>query len=401
MKRLDLASPKAPASRRRLVRAGAVALLGMLACAPAAETEDAIDAFPNRRHEFTGAKLLGYIANNASDSISVVDLEQMALLGEAPVGRDPVDVDGPSSISVDPASGVGYTAVAYPQSVVGAHEQVAGAQGRNGYVLALDLVDLAPVGEARVEIEPSNIAFDADSGRLAVSHSDTARALNVAAPVEERRATVGFMNARGLARDSKQALDEDFVSTCVVPGAVAFGIDGKRLYVACTGEDLLGIIDTSKRNVVALSPTGSRAFNKPVALVVGEPGILVSNEVSRSVALLSAADTPELLAEVFLQSIPRFGLFTSDGEALVPTQALDGVVRIDLQSASVVQEVHYEREECEAPASLSQYKGELWLVCESDHYRPGRLVRLDPQSLEIETGVPLGLFPSRMAVYAP
>lgn len=379
----------------------AAALVGLVACAPDAGTEAPIDAFPNRRPKLTDGKLLGYVANNASDSISVIDLEQMQLLGEAPVGRDPVDIDGPSPLSIDGASGLGYTALGYPQSVVGAHEQVAGAQGRNGYVLALDLVDLAPVGETRVEIEPSNIAFDGATGRLAVSHSDTARALNVAAPVEERRATVGLMNAEGLPRASKHDLDEAFVPVCVVPGALEFGNNAKRLYVACTGEDRLGIIDTGSESVVTLSPTGSRSFNKPVALVVGEPGILVSNEVSRSVALLSAADTPELLAEVFLQGIPRFGVFTSDKEVLVPVQATDGLVRIDLESASVVQEVHYAREDCEAPASLSQYKGELWLVCESDHYRPGRLVRLDPDSLEVESGVALGLFPSRMAVYEP
>jgi DNA-binding beta-propeller fold protein YncE len=399
MKRSDSASRRA--LERWQVRASTVALVGLFACAPDAGTQEPIHAFPNRRPKLIDGKLLGYVANNASDSISVIDLEQMELLGEAPVGRDPVDIDGPSPLSIDQASGLGYTAVAYPQSVVGAHEQVAGAQGRNGYVLALDLVDLAPVGETRVEIEPSNIAFDRASGRLAVSHSDSARALNVAAPVEERRATVGLMNAEGLPRDSTQDLDQDFVPACVVPGALEFGDGGKRLYVACTGEDRLGIIDTGSKSVVAFSPTGSRSFNKPVALVVGAPGILVSNEVSRSVALLSQADTPELLVEVFLQGIPRFGLFTSDKEILVPVQATDGLVRIDLESASVVQEVHYAREDCEAPASLSQHKDELWLVCESDHYRPGRLVRLDPESLEVESGVTLGLFPSRMAVYAP
>jgi DNA-binding beta-propeller fold protein YncE len=382
-----------------------VVLMGLVcagACSPeASQTEPAPEPFPNRRPQFAAeGHALGYVSNRFSDTISVIDLDRMALLGEAPVGRDPVDLDGPSPVSVDVRSGVAYTSFAYPESVVGAHEIVAGARGRNGYVVALALADLAPLGEVRVELEPLHVLYDAELDLLAVTHADSALALNLVDGIETRRATVGLMSGSQV-RVGKNP-EPQFLKTCVLPSAMGYDPKRKRLYVSCPGEDRVAILDAEKGTVVGLSPTGSSSTNKPGALVVGEPGILISNEVADTVVLLSHGDVPELLAECSVRGGPQFGLFTSEREALVPIQGPDAVVRLDLENNSIVQEAVFSVEDCQKPAELSRgHSGELWLVCEGDHYRPGRLVSLDPESLAILAGVPLGLYPKRMAVVKP
>jgi hypothetical protein len=41
------------------------------------------------------------------------------------------------------------------------------------------------------------------------------------------------------------------------------------------------------------------------------------------------------------------------------------------------------------------------LVCEGDHYSPGSLVELDPNSLEVRRSVALGAYPDHLAVLEP
>src|SRR3954464_123934 len=92
-------------------------------CASHDEPADAGPAFPDRRGTFVGAAghALGYVANQYSDTVSVLDLPSMTTLGEAPVGINPVEIDGPRRLALDGARGVAYVVLTYPMSVVGAH----------------------------------------------------------------------------------------------------------------------------------------------------------------------------------------------------------------------------------------------------------------------------------------
>jgi DNA-binding beta-propeller fold protein YncE len=392
----DVGFPRWP----RVVLAASL-VLGSTACAPADDEQEVAEAFPNRRPAFLSrSKLLGYVSNRSSDTISVIDLERMKLLGEAPIGRDPVDIDGPSPLALDVKRGIAYVALGYPGSVVGVHEQIAGAKGRNGYVLALDLDDLAPLAEVRVELEPRNVAYDSKLDQIAVSHSDSARALNLIGELQERRANVGLISGKEMS--SGKPPKPNFISTCVMPTSLAYGAPSERLYVVCTGENGIAFIDTKDATVAGYGPAGSAGTQKPGSIVVAEQGLLISNELAHAVAWWSQDTEPVLQAEVRVQGSPRYGLFTGKSEALVPMQDPDGLSRVDLKAASVSQERLYVAEECQKPGSLNQGpEGELWLVCEGDHFAPGWLVSLEPETLEILDRVPLGSFPSRMAVLQP
>src|ERR1700759_3852624 len=92
-------------------------------------------AFPNPRVSFpSNGRTLGYVANGYSDTISVLDLGTLAVLGEVPVGINPVELDGPAQVTLDQTRGVAYVLLTYPLSVVGAHAVAHGARPPFGYV---------------------------------------------------------------------------------------------------------------------------------------------------------------------------------------------------------------------------------------------------------------------------
>ena len=192
----------------------------------AGDTPDA--AFPSRRTEFRPAagQLLGYVANRNSDSISVLDLDSMSLLGTVPVGRSPAAV----------AKG--------------------GAEG-----------------------------------------GATARRLDV----------------------------------CVAPTGVVYGADGTRVYVACTGEDSVAVVDTQSAQVLNRVPAGAFATNKPYAIVADARGerLAVSNQVSRTLALFAAGYLPVLTSSVSVTGVPFFAAWIADDVIVVPMQDPSGVTRID------------------------------------------------------------------------
>jgi len=82
-------------------------------------------AYPNQRGSYqAGGRLLGFVANRMSDTISVLDLDSMTRLGSVPIGRDPVDVDGPRHVVLDARRRLGYVALSYPLSVQSVHVAV-------------------------------------------------------------------------------------------------------------------------------------------------------------------------------------------------------------------------------------------------------------------------------------
>jgi DNA-binding beta-propeller fold protein YncE len=380
--------------------------LSLLACAnEPAEIEDyqGPPAYPSQRTTFPrDGRRLGYIANRFSDTISVVDLDSMTLLGTAPVGRDPVDIDGPFSLTVDPVRRLAYAALGYPQSVVSAHEAEAGAVPRSGFVQMLSLDDLSPLGELRVDPSASELALSPDGTELLVTHSDRARASQVTAPIEERRANLGLI-AESF-RISEGAASVRKLPLCVVPASVVFGKDGTRAFVACTGEDSLVVVDTVNLAVLSRVKAGVLVANKPYALVSDTAGqrLLLSNQVARSVVVFTATDEPIQLAIATVTGVPLFPLFVSDAEFVVPTQDPNALIRVDAATGAIAEETLYSSADCLNPSHARMTVDQrLFLVCEGDHFHPGALVELDPSSHEITGRVTLGLYPERLTILEP
>lgn len=361
------------------------------------------DAYPNRRPTLESpGHALGYMANRGSDTISVVDLDDMKLVGSAPVGRDPVDIDGPRHIIPDRDAGIAYVIYSYPNSNQSPHATSLGSNGRLGYVAALALSDLRPLGELRLDVSPGDLALSSDSGLLGISHFDTLKALGTT-PVEERRANVALVSpAQALADSSASATR---VSTCVVPASVVFGKDKSRLFVACMGEDTLVVIDTETGSVLSRVPAGESVVNQPYALSRNASGdrLLLSNRVANTVVLFSADDTPmPLSVATFPLALPYFAEFSSDSEFVVALQDPDAAARVDLATGTPLVTQSYTESECRHPTQPRKLKnGRLYMVCQGDGHSPGSLAELDPETLTIVTSVEVGVSPERLEVLEP
>ncbi|HXJ19882.1 MAG TPA: hypothetical protein VMT03_06570 [Polyangia bacterium] len=383
--------------------------LGLLVASAGACSNDArsggavADDFPNLRPALEApGHLVGYVANRSSDSISVLDLDQMTVVGTAPVGIDPVDIDGPRHVSLDPAAGLAYVVVDYPQDQVGPHEEVAGISQRSSYLLALALADLRLLGQLRLEPRAEELALSADGAHLAVTHDDTLLALQ-SVPVEQRRASLDLINQP--ASLVSGPLPSRQVKVCVAPTSVVYSPDASRAYVACSGEDTLAVVDTTAGAVLASVPAGTANVNKPYAVVADPTGqaLLLSNQVSRAAVLFSAQDTPAVLASFTLSGVPMFGTWISSDRIVVAEQTPNGVLLVSQSAGAVLQEVFYADSDCLNPSEVRPSSdGRLFLVCEGDHYSvPGAVVQLDPATLAIVATVAVGIYPDRLALLPP
>ena len=381
---------------------GLAALLGALGCSSDGGSEKVVDAYPNRRPTLQSpGHALGYVANRLSDSVSVLDLDAGQLIGAAPVGRDPVDTDGPWHVVVEPAAGLAFMAYSYPDSNVSPHAASNGNNGRLGYVAAFELSDFAPRGEVRLDVTPADVALSPDGGTLAVSHYDTLKALAGDSP-ESRRANVAFVAPAELAAGTATPKR---VSACAAPSSIVFGKDDSRLFVACTGDDTLSVIDWRQGQVLASVKAGDFPVNKPYGLSKNESAdrLLVTNQVANSVVEFSTQDTPELLSIAHVDGVPAFAEFLAgDAEYIVALQNPDGGARIDAASGNVLVSRSYSTTECERPSAPRRLKNGRWfMVCQGSGYTPGGLVELDPNTLAVSNPIALGLLPERIEVVEP
>jgi DNA-binding beta-propeller fold protein YncE len=392
-------------------RRPALRALGLLACAPllacGGPTGDAANAstpYPNRRAKFESAgHVLGYVANRQSDTVSVLDLDTMSELGAPPVGRDPVDTDGPRHVVLDAAAGELFVVLSYPDpAVADPHANGTGAAPRSGYVVALALDDLRPLGELRVSASPNDVALSDDGAALAVPHYDSVLALKNTANIDERRATLGLVvPARGVADESAELTS---VPVCVAPASAVYDARGARAYVTCTGEDLLAVVDTAQASVLSRVPAGTSPANKPYALTrnAAATRLAVSNQVAQTVVLFSAEDTPSLLLTAVVPGVPFFSAWLGDDRLLVPLQDPNGAALVDVATGAVSTRATYADSDCQNPSDATVLRdGRFFLTCEGDHYRNGAVVELDPESLSVLSRVEVGVYPDRLAVLLP
>jgi YVTN family beta-propeller protein len=360
---------------------------------------------PNPRVAFPSEKrTLGYVANQYSDTVSVLDLgSPLTVLGEVPVGINPVEIDGPRQIALDGARGVAYVVLTYPLSVVGAHAVAHGGRPPFGYVRELSLLDLTPLGDTSVDRRAASLALSGDGRQVAVVHFDQDLALLPTDDVESRRANIIVIDpASGL---QSGTADKHRGPVCVAPMGVVFGKDRSRAYVACTGEDSLAVVDTATTVVLARVPAGDGPVNKPTAISIDPAGayVLLSNELTSQVVEHTADDVATtVLSSSELPGIPGPAAFPSPKEWLVPLQSPNGAVRVDAATGNILAQKAYRDDECSNPhaASITD-DGRVFVVCEGDHYKVGSVVRLDPMTLEVQERVAVGRYPDQLAIREP
>lgn len=399
-----------PRAASRSTAFGIAALL--LACS-GNETEprpgSSLDAFPNRRERFElPAGALGLVSNNGSDDLTLLDLDAAEVIGSAPAGRDPIDIDGPHHVALDRARGVVFTALAYPAPTTAPGPHAAhGASQRPGQVLKLALDDFRPLGAVRVDTNPGDIVLSDDGTRLVVSHFDLLRATR-SRELAAQRATLAILDPAAIQGDGDAA--PRFVSTCVAPhGVVLSRPAGELAFVACYGEDAVAIVDTNEggaeSELVSVGPGGTpgNPLYGPYSAVLSHDGtrVALGNTESKEVRFLDVETRSMLSTALLCEGAPYFPAWSADDRHLfVPTQTPDALLVFELGNPRPVQRRSFEPDECERPheVTFTPDGATLFVVCEGDHVTNSVVLALDPETLEIRTSLPVGVYPDRLAV---
>jgi hypothetical protein len=371
--------------------------LCLIACEPAVSADDVGDAFPNRRAELPlGATTLGFIANFASDTMSVVDLDRFLLVTELPVGRDPVDRDGPRSTVVDSERGVVHVVLTYPDSEAGPHSAQFGVE-RPGYVQTLSLTDLSPLRETRVAGSPFALEITPDRSRLVVSHNDATLALIGQDPLA-RRSSLSILDADTLgAPPAVRAFP-----VCITP----FGFDflgSSSALVACVGDDALISLDLDSGAISAPFDIDTTAPQKPYAVRfdASDQRVAVVYQHTHELAVFESATLEAPPATFDVGGVPNSVTWLSPDELLVPFRDPNGAARVDLKQMTVATSASY-ADECDAPSEFTVApSGQLYLVCEGNGFVNGALLEVDRETLAMVQRLELGFAPDRMAVRVP
>ena len=322
----------------------------------------------------------------------------------APVGVDPVALDGPHHIAVSRKLGAAFVALSYPAPAVAPGPHAAhGSSQRPGRVQRLGLERLAPEADTEVETNPGDIVLSDDGTRLVVSHFDLQRAMHET-ELEAQRADLALLDPNDVQAGAR------YVRTCVAPHGVALSRPrGDVAFVACYGEDALAIVDTSAPDAApelfSIGPGGKpgRPYYGPYAAVLSGDGqrLAVSDTESNDVRLFDVNARAFTDQVVVTPGKPYFAAWSAGDERLyVPTQNPDAILVVDPTSGAVEQTHAFTAGECRLPHELLFGSDDhaLLVVCEGDHETASVVLALDRSSFETLATFPVGVYPDRLAI---
>jgi len=394
------------------VLAGATLTSVLAACAeaPVEHRYDPFtgEAFPDRREPVAippGG--LGIVTDSLADTLSLVDLGTGEVVKTVPVGRDPVGLDGPHHVSVDPAGGFVYIGLSYPVLATGGPHASHGSSLQPGYVQKIALDDFRIVGQVRVDTNPGEIVASEDGRRVVVSHFDLQRAIQNPGNIEKQRATIALVDPDAVLLQG--STDPIRITTCVAPHGMALSRpDGARAYVACYGEDTIAVVDLDKKEVidrVPVDPSGGSIGDPqygPYSAVLSPDGKLVAlgNTESKDVRFFDVeAGAMDVTRTIKTLGAPYFPAFSKDGKRIyIPTQSPDALVLFDLENQTPILTRDFTVDECKWPHVVDVLdESRLVLVCEGDHVSAGKVLTLDADTLETKTEAIAGVYPDGIA----
>ena len=366
------------------------------------------EAWPDRRGPLprpASGGPLALVTDNGSDTVSVVDVGGPATLARVPVGLDPIEIDGPHHLDVDPVAGAVFTAFAYPPPSVapGPHGNHGGSQAP-GLLVKLALPDLRLLARAPTDINPGDVKLTPDGTRVLVTHFDLLRAQRPASAGgdDQRRSSLVVYEAATLKRLGAVAV-----------GLAAHGLttsaDGRTAFVTCYGSDELALVALDDPALaVTRVPVGPGAGSGaslrygPYAVLRSVDGqaVYVSNLESRDIRVFDTtrgAFDPARVAPV--RGAPFFAtLGPADATVIVPVQSPDTLVALDASTLAVRRGRTFTADECQRPHQAARAPdGSYLLVCEGDRKSPGALLRFDPDTLDILGRTTLGVYPDAIA----
>jgi DNA-binding beta-propeller fold protein YncE len=404
-------------SRARWPRAIACALVAgaLSACGQRALEPWDGQAFPNQRPRVAWPDAGGaaVTSDNGSDTITVVSLADHRALGTYPIGIDPVAIDGPHHLAIDPARRVLFTAYAYPPPALspGPHGNH-GASNQLGVLVARSLDDLRVLGRADVESNPGDILLTPDRTRIAVTHFELSRVLQWDGGLpppdggsDPRASAVTLHDARTLQRIAT-------ARPCMAAHGGAITPNGRWLLVACNGEDSIAVLDLQSSALASRRfPVGPGASSLPdvrygpYSITIAPDGRTgyAANLEGRDVREFRIDDDGALAFDsarsVRVNGAAFFSAIGPDGSTLiVPTQSPDQLVLVDRATMTVRRARAMPAAECKLPHQINRSPdGRYFLVCEGIHgplrQEPGALLAIDPETLETRARVPAGIYP--------
>ena len=388
-----------------LALVGTALLSGCSSCSKKAETKEG-PLTPGAAITIPAARA-AYVTNNGSDTISVLDRDGDQVV-HVPIDLEPDEHEAPHHLTIDAASKAMFVALAFPpepkkkKDPHGAH----GGSADPGRVARLQLDDLSVTKEVDVDENPGDVVLTHDHARVLVTHFDMKRAMDVAA---KGGASPSTMFARLVVLDAKTMRSLGERPVCTAPHGVVTTKDDKTAFVACYGSDEIAIVD--------LGAEGFPTSRIPLGASQGVPGVPrygpYSTTLSPDESFVVVADLEGQDVRVFDRAKKQFvtektvplaakafmPAFLDAKTILVPTQAPDGLVRVDLEQAKVVGRGALTKAECALPHVVKVARdGRVFLVCEGDHTAPGSVVELDRETLAVKKRWQVGVYPDGIAL---
>ncbi len=364
-----------------------------------------------------GVSGYGFVSNSLMNSISVLDLASHRTIATLPVGVVPLTENGPHHLAVDGEANAIYTPLSLPPSAIPAGPHSAhGSSTRPGILIKRAIDDFRLLGRVDVDPNPGDMLLSPDLRRLYFSHFDLVRAQANPGNREAQKSNLIIVDAATMTRLRT-------IPVCVAAHGMVISADGATVYMACYGDDALGVVNVASdpptvrlvpiRNEISSNPTsptyGPYAVTPspdrstvwvscaPPAPSAGNRGLLIAFDTARG-----AFDTTR--ATTSLIGTPYFGVYAPDGASMiVPLQGRDALARITTTAPlRVLEQIPMTSADCTLPHQVNLGPdGLYYLVCEGVHDRirqePGAVLALSPSDLSIVARYPVGVFPD--AIY--
>jgi hypothetical protein len=283
-----------------------------------------------------------------------------------------------------------------------------GRADRAGALVALDLASLGVVASAETDENPGDVVLTRDRTRVIVTHFDMQRAMREAAAgavPSKMSATLQVWDARSMRMLASRAV-------CVAPHGVITTASDALAIVACYGSDEIALVDLTQPSLpVSKVPVGGApgVLGAPrygpygVALSPDEALVAVADLESGDLRVLDVASRAMIASKTLVLGgramIPEFVGATS---VLVPLQGPDGLVRVNLASATVEKRAEYTGDACRNPHAVKRARdGRVYEVCEGDHTASGALLEVDPVTLATKHRWVVGVYPDGVAFAEP
>ncbi len=356
-------------------------------------------------------KRLG-LSDNGDDTVAFVTPSATPkLLALAPIGDIPVELEGPHHIAASTDGARLFIPLSnyVPGSGSGPH----GSHGLGtvpGSLVAVRAADMVHLAEVEVDRNPGDVILTRDGKTAFVSHYDLLRLqaqVSKGLPEEQGFSTVAVVDTATMGKPP-------LYPVCATGHGLALSSDEKTLYVTCSQTDQLAVLDLTTHAVtrVPVGPTPNVPLQPsygPYAVTrsPADDSLWISCNNSGELRVYDTKkQAMDLSRTVFVNGVPMFSAFLSDGKTLIaPHQGDDKVSIVDTAQAKEIGTISLPGEAClNAHVVMVTPDDKLgFLVCEGDHTpsRPGTLVALDLQARTVAGYVAVGVFPDGIVSLPP